>query len=67
VRDGENQRNEGDAFNPTRTDQPAPPHPKPGEFSGFNSGSGLGFFKPAGLGSGGQKAQNPPKPTRAHP
>jgi hypothetical protein len=43
------------------------PFLKPSGFGGFNSGSGLGFFKPAGLGSGGQKSQNPPEPTRAHP
>jgi hypothetical protein len=75
VRDGENQRNGGDAFNPTRPnqpdqsapDQPTSLFPKPDGFSGFHSGSGLGFFKPAGLGLGGQKAQNLPKPTRAHP
>ena len=61
MRDGENQRNEGDAFNPALPDQldqsapnqPAPPYLKLGGFCGFNSGSRLGFFKPIGLKSGG--------------
>jgi hypothetical protein len=58
VRDGENQRNEGDVFNPTRPGQPdqsTPLYSKLGRFGGINSGNGLGFFKPASLRLGGQK------------
>jgi hypothetical protein len=61
MRDGENQRNKGDAFNSTHhdqpnqstLDQPASPYLKPDGFGGFNSRSGLGLFKPVGLKLGG--------------
>jgi hypothetical protein len=70
MRDGENKRNEGDAFNPTHPDQPdqsASPYLKHGRFGGFNFGRGLDFFKPTGLMSSGQKGQNSSEPTYAHP